>query len=626
VSGPDARRCLLTIALALVSCGKKGMAVKQQMDGARMDADGMGTGGGAANNDGAVERAGDAGAGGATGTGGAAGGTGGAMGAGGSPSLIGQPCPSPGALACNGNNQQLSIICQSAHWQVFQTCAAQQSCDTSGGVCADIVADCQAHAPGYAFCVNDVQNQCGPDRVTVSETQCPGLCRDGACVAPACGDGKLEGGERCDDGNTIAADGCEPDCQPSKVVALTAGFSHTCALLAEGLVRCWGDNQYGQLGLANVTDMTTQQPYQHDVVKLGSPAVAIAAGGNHTCALMADGTVRCWGVNDAGQLGLGHTMTIGDDEAPDAATATVLLGAQARAVSAGERVTCAIMADGTLRCWGDNSVGQLGLGHTRNIGDDETPTRTLAEVTLDDTVTSVAVGGQHTCVLLTGGPVRCWGDNSLGQLGLGTGPNIGDDEAPTVLPSITFSGIASFSKIVAGATRTFALQTDENALHVWGDNSDGALGIGLSSGPPPYKATDLGGLALDALTLDVSAGGYHTCVRLQNQFFRCWGLSQNGQLGRSDNRTIGDNESISMVTPTDLGLDAGGLPRYAIAMATGELHTCVVLNTGAVLCWGENALGQLGLGYRSLSPEYVGGTPDTIPAKLAPVQIFPPIP
>src|SRR6185503_4255595 len=108
-------------------------------------------------------------------------------------------------------------------------CTATESCDSSSGVCADIVPDCQGHAAGYAFCAGDVLRTCGPDRVTLTAAACPGLCRNGACVAPSCGDGKLESGEQCDDGNTNSADGCEADCQPSKVVAMAAGFSHTCA-------------------------------------------------------------------------------------------------------------------------------------------------------------------------------------------------------------------------------------------------------------------------------------------------------------------------------------------------------------------------------------------------------------
>jgi cysteine-rich repeat protein len=548
---------------------------------------------------------------------------------GGPPALLGRSCDAPGTLACNGANQRQTLLCQQGVWQAFTVCTDQQSCDRSSGVCADLVPDCAGHDPGYAWCdAGDLLHTCGPDRVTLIDTACAGLCRTGACQPPACGDGKVETGEACDDGNSVAADGCEPDCKPSQVLALTAGVSHTCALLAEGWIRCWGANAAGQLGLGTSADLSGQPPYQNGVVRLGAPAVAIAAGAQHTCALLTDGSVRCWGANGAGQLGLGHTLTIGDDEAPDAATATVALGAKAIAIAAGGQVTCAIIDNGSLRCWGDNGFGQLGLGHTRNIGDNETPTAALAQVPLDDTVTSVGAGGDHTCAVLTGGPIRCWGRNDLGQLGLGNTTEIGDNEPPTAVPAIVFFG-RTFSEIVAGATRTFALQTDQNVVHAWGDNGDGGLGVGFGGAEPTFKATDWGNLAFDFLTLDVSAGGYHACVRLQNQFFRCWGINSKGQLGREDTRTIGDNESIDMVTPVDLGTDSAGNALYANAMATGTFHTCALLDTGAVRCWGYNADGQLGLGYASRPPaatDYVGGTPDTIPAKLPAVQVFPPSP
>jgi cysteine-rich repeat protein len=561
---------------------------------------------------------------GAAGSGGAQG-TGGSGGSGGSPSMVGQACGSPGALACDGPNQKLSLICNPNRWRANQTCGVSQNCDSSSGVCADILPECVNNPPGFATCMNDVLHQCGPDRVTATDVACVGVCRNGACLAPACGDGKVEAGESCDDGNTTSADGCENDCKPSSIVALSAGVSHTCALLAEGFVRCWGANDVGQLGLATTADLSGQAPYMNGVVKLGAPAAAIAVGANHTCALMTDATVRCWGANASGQLGLGHTMTIGDDEAPDAATATVPLGASVQAIAAGGDVTCALITDGTLRCWGQNGFGQLGLGHTRNIGDDETPTRALAEPTLDDRVTSVATGGDHTCAVMAGGPVRCWGRNDLGQLGIGNNTEIGDNEPPTAVPAI-LATYGPFSKIVAGRTRAFALTTSQQGVHAWGDDTDGGLGIGFIQDLSTTPADNWGNFTFDVATLDVSAGGYHACVRLYNQAMRCWGTSAKGQLGRSDNRTIGDNEAVSMITPIDLGVDTAGSPRYAVAMATGALHTCALLNTGVLLCWGENGAGQLGLGYRSLPPglDYVGGTPDTIPAKLAAVQVFPP--
>jgi cysteine-rich repeat protein len=196
---------------------------------------------------------------------------------------------------------------------------------------------------------------------------CSGTCQNGSCATGFCGDGKVEAGEECDDGNTVAADGCEPDCKASKVIQLTAGLAHTCALLREGNVRCWGANDGGQLGLGNTSDLRVQKPYQNGLVQLGAPAAFIVAGGEHTCALMQDSTVRCWGKNGYGQLGLGHTQSIGDDEIPSVSVATVQLGVAATTIAAGGNVTCALLDGGSVRCWGRNNYGQLGSGaHARH--------------------------------------------------------------------------------------------------------------------------------------------------------------------------------------------------------------------------------------------------------------------
>ena len=278
---------------------------------------------------------------------------------------------------------------------LFQTCADGSNCDQSSGACLEILPECASEAPGYAFCTNDALEQCGPDRVTIATVSCTGRCQGGACQPPVCGDGKVQGSEECDDGNTIPADGCEPDCKLSRVVQLAAGATHTCALFNEGNIRCWGGNRQGQLGLGNATDLSGDQPYQIGLVKLGAPAAAITAGAQHTCALMVDGSVRCWGQNDLGQLGLGNTNNIGDDEAPTAQNAQVELGTTVTAVVAGGNDTCVIMADGSARCWGENESGQLGLGNTNTIGDNEIPSASVATVGLDDTVRAPESAGAY---------------------------------------------------------------------------------------------------------------------------------------------------------------------------------------------------------------------------------------
>ncbi len=140
------------------------------------------------------------------------------------------------------------------------------------------------------------------------------------------------------------------------------------------------------------------------------------------------GSVRCWGYNGRGQLGYGHTNAIGDDESP-ASAGDVNVGETVIQIATGRNHTCALLTDGSVRCWGYNGRGQLGYGHTNTIGDDESPA-SAGDVNVGETVIQIATGRNHTCALLTDGSVRCWGYNGRGQLGYGHTNTIGDDESP----------------------------------------------------------------------------------------------------------------------------------------------------------------------------------------------------
>jgi len=538
----------------------------------------------------------------------------------------GQACSQPGLFSCAGAAQKVALICSSGNWKVRESCSAAQNCDQSSGVCTDIPADCAGHDPYYAYCAGNTRHVCGPDLVSVTSLSCPGTCQAGQCQAAECGDGKVEGSEECDDGNTIPADGCEPDCKRSGVVRLAAGLAHTCALLREGLVRCWGNNDQGQIGLGNTTDLSTQKPYQNGLVQLGAPAVALVAGGEHTCALMQDATVRCWGKNGFGQLGLGHTQPIGDNEIPSADVATVQLGASTIDITAGGDVTCALLDGGALRCWGHNNYGQLGLGHTRDIGGNEIPSAAVAGVPLDDTVRMVGTGGDHTCVVLDSNDTRCWGRNDFGQLGTGNTDQIGDNELPTAVPAVVWTDFPQFGAIQPSVTRTFALCANGYEVRAWGANDDGGLGLRYTGSSPTLSPTQYGSLMFNSSTLGIAVGGYHACAWLQANEFRCWGINDKAQLGLANTDTLGDDESITAVAAINLGLDSTGRATYVTTAAAGGAHTCAVLNSGIVRCWGANGNGQLGLGYVGgpSGIDYVGGTATTIPALLDPVQVFGP--
>jgi alpha-tubulin suppressor-like RCC1 family protein len=190
---------------------------------------------------------------------------------------------------------------------------------------------------------------------------------------------------------------------PRGVIAVTAGGGHTCALTNGGGVKCWGENGYGQLGDGSNTDRSLPVP----VSGLTSGVAAIAAGGQHTCAVTRRGAVRCWGRNLAGQLGDGTTKT------RIRPTALSALAHGVAAVTAGRNHTCALMRAGRVLCWGDDGYGQLGDGKRAD--------RRLPRVAkLPRSAVAIAAGASHTCALMRGGNVFCTGQNGHGQLGDGT--------------------------------------------------------------------------------------------------------------------------------------------------------------------------------------------------------------
>ena len=226
---------------------------------------------------------------------------------------------------------------------------------------------------------------------------------------------------------------------------VAAGASHTCALLDNGTVRCWGLNANGQLGYGNATTIgDNETPGSVGTVNLGvgRTAVAISAGGYHSCALLDNGTVRCWGQDAFGQTGESNPSSPDFTKIIPGEVAPVELGVDRTAVeiSAGGYHTCALLDDGTVRCWGQNVDGQLGYGHTNTIGDNETP-GSVGPVDLGGhTAIAIASGGYHTCALLDNGTVECSGLNSSGQLGYGKTANIGDNETPASVGTVSLAG------------------------------------------------------------------------------------------------------------------------------------------------------------------------------------------
>jgi len=327
---------------------------------------------------------------------------------------------------------------------------------------------------------------------------------------------------------------------------IAAGLYHTCALTTGSGVKCWGSNTSGQLGDGTRTNRHTPV----DVVGLGSGMAAIALGNDHTCALTTGGGVKCWGNNSYGQLGV---ITTDIKNTPIDVAA---LGSGIVAIAAGSRYTCAQTTGGGVQCWGSNSFGQIGNG---TMGSKNSP---VDVVGLGSGMTAIAAGVYHTCSLTAGGGAKCWGYNQFGQLG--DYPYYPEAKSTPVNVVGLSSGVAA---LTAGYAHTCALTTGGSAK-CWGPNWRGennVAGLGNS-------------------VAAVAAGFYHTCALTTGGGVKCLGYNAYGQLG--------DGTTANRSTPTDvIGLGSG-----VAAITTGWFYTCALTTAGAVKCWGENVSGQLGDG------------------------------
>ncbi|MDG1549831.1 MAG: hypothetical protein P8Q94_07270, partial [Candidatus Poseidoniaceae archaeon] len=205
---------------------------------------------------------------------------------------------------------------------------------------------------------------------------------------------------------------------PHQAIAISAGYDHTCAILDNGEVSCWGMNNYGQLG--DGTTINRNIPTQIQV-SLGSKAVAISAGVRHTCAILDNGEVYCWGDNQYGQLGDGNE---GFDSASPIPTLTLGTNRDAIAISAGRDHTCVILDNGDVSCWGNSGFGALGNGDDAdNIYSSPTLTNSLGTTANPRTAVAIDAGWYHTCVILDNGDLSCWGFSNAAT-GSSSTPNL----------------------------------------------------------------------------------------------------------------------------------------------------------------------------------------------------------
>lgn len=336
------------------------------------------------------------------------------------------------------------------------------------------------------------------------------------------------------------------------VSQVVAGDNFTCAVTTSGGAKCWGANNAGQLG----NNSTANSSVPVDVVGLTSGVASLAAGSNSACAVTTSGSAKCWGWNAYGQLGNNGTAqsTVPVD--------VVGLTSGVASITAGSwnNFACAVTTTGGAKCWGDNGHGQLG-----NSGTAQSAVPVDVEG-LTSGVASLSAGSGFTCAVTTSGGAKCWGSGPIGNSSVSSSP------VPVDVSGLT-SGVA---RISAGVSSACAL-TSAGGVQCWGFNWFGQLGnSSTSSSTVPVNVT---GLLTGATSIAV--GNNSACALTTLGGVKCWGANSAGQLG--------NGTTTSATSPVSVT----GLTSGAASVSVGNGHACAVTATSAK-CWGSNGSGQLG--------------------------------
>ncbi len=414
----------------------------------------------------------------------------------------------------------------------------------------------------------------------------------------------------CTDAEFLGEPGTETSdnvCVAIEVVQVVTGGRHTCALLNDGHVRCWGAGGAGQLGYGN--NQSLSSPGGNVGGGLQDAFVTqLSAGTSHTCALLEGGAVSCWGDGANGRLGYPDG---GSRQSPGGPVPLPEDAGVAEQVVAGYDHTCVLMSNGTITCWGADDWGQLGY-----------PGEAVGAVPLGDeadVVMALSAGYRTTCALFDNGTVRCTGFNWEGNIGI---PPVFDDPSPDAWPINTayheFQGDLDFG---VGAFVSRLAMNDgghscaviegptpgaDDTLRCWGAGNAGRLGYGNTQNRPTVLPMS-DDVPLGGNVSLVAAGDAHTCALLTDGGLRCWGRGSDGRLGYGNNANVGDGTGDSIIEAGDVELGlTGGVEVKQIA-AGGSVfsveaeivslgHTCVLLSDGNVRCWGFGENGQLGYG------------------------------
>jgi len=420
---------------------------------------------------------------------------------------------------------------------------------------------------------------------TYPTTACMQSCAAGTAVSQTCSNGTCGGPvmtTHCT-ANICGGNAC------ATVAEIQAGNQFTCAVLSDGTVRCWGLNSRGQIA-QGANDSADR--FVPTTVAGVSSVSEVATGQWHACAL-SNGAVYCWGGNYNGQLGQG-TRDLNENNGPPHGSVPVqvpmLTGVKHVYAGVVEDSTCVIMAaDGSVKCWGNNNSGQSGDGTSGNV--EPSPVQVCASGTGASCVPftgakQLAKGYYHTCALTTANALYCWGANDSHQLGIGT--DTANHPNPVAITGIEDTG-TTITEIAAGGETTCAVLSS-GIVKCWG-SSGGTAALGSGTNGPTSTATPItlcqsySGSCTQTLqnVLRVSQSGFGGCAVTSGGGVFCWGFNTSGETGN------GMTSATATLVATASSLSAG-----ATDIAGEYQHYCALLTDGSVKCWGDDSQGEIG--------------------------------